>query len=83
MASFEVTLRDRIVEWVHDADAYQQEGQLTTFFRSGRGRAALDSWSTRVASFRTSEVLIVHRVEAPDAAAPGVAAVAGAGHRAA
>ena len=35
MACFEVTLRDRTVEEVGGADAYQQEGPMTTFFRLG------------------------------------------------
>jgi hypothetical protein len=34
MACFEVTLRDRTVESVGDADAYQQEGPMTTFCRT-------------------------------------------------
>jgi hypothetical protein len=64
MAIYEVTMRDRSVERVSDADAYQQEGQMTTFFRTADGRA-VDSWSTRMASFRTSEVLIIRRDDSP------------------
>ena len=64
MASYEVTMRDRSVERVNDADAYQQEGQMTTFFRTADGRA-VDSWSTRMASFRTSEILIIRRDGSP------------------
>ncbi len=60
MACFEVTLRDRTVESVGDADAYQQEGPMTTFFRTD-GRATVDSWSTRVASVRTADVLLIRR----------------------
>ncbi len=60
MAQFEVTLRDRTVESVTDADAYQQEGPMTTFFRT-EGRATVDSWSTRVASIRTADVLLIRR----------------------
>jgi hypothetical protein len=63
MASYEVTMRDRSVERVGEADAYQQEGQMTTFFRTADGRA-VDSWSTRMASFRTSEILIIRRDDA-------------------
>lgn len=63
MAQFEVTLRDRSVEWVGDADAYQQEGPMTTFFRT-EGRVTVDSWSTRVASVRTADVLLIRRAEA-------------------
>ena len=62
MAHFEVTLRDRTVESVGDADAYQQEGPMTTFFRT-EGRATVDSWSTRVASVRTADVLLIRRDE--------------------
>lgn len=61
MTSYEVTLTDRTTEWIDGADAYQQEGQMTTFFRRDDGREVVDSWSTRIASFRTSEVLIIRR----------------------
>ena len=64
MASYEVTMRDRSVERVREADAYQQEGQMTTFFRTADGRA-VDSWSTRVASIRTTEVLMIRREDVP------------------
>ncbi|MGI8664254.1 MAG: hypothetical protein ACR2LQ_13755 [Acidimicrobiales bacterium] len=60
---FEITLRDRTKERIEGADSYAQEGQMTTFFRHGSGRQVVDCWSTRVASFRTSDVLIVRRVE--------------------
>jgi hypothetical protein len=82
MPTFEVILQDRTVETVDGADAYQQEGPMTTFFRRGEGRAVIDSWSTRVASFRTADLLAVRRHEpAPVAdAAPGqLRAVAGPG----
>lgn len=68
MPRFEVVLHDRGVELLEGADAYQQEGPLTTFFRCGRGRDVIDSWSTRVASFRTSDVLAIRRQEASSAA---------------
>ncbi|MGH2687138.1 MAG: hypothetical protein ACRDJP_16865 [Actinomycetota bacterium] len=55
--TYEVTFRDQSVDLVDGADAYQQEGQMTTFFRTGQGRTVIDCWSTRVASFRTSEVM--------------------------
>ena len=71
MVAYEIMLKDRTVEIVEAADAYQQEGQMTTFFSTGEGRQVVDCWSTRVASFRTSEILIVRRVDrgAPAAAA--------------
>ena len=74
MASFEVTLRDRTVECVEDADAYQQEGPMTTFFRT-EGRSTVDSWSTRVASVRTADVLLIRRAEPTAHAADGIAAL--------
>jgi hypothetical protein len=64
MPTFEVMLRDRSVETVDGADAYQQEGPMTTFFRRGDGREVIDSWSTRIASFRTADLLAVRRCEA-------------------
>jgi len=67
MANYEVTLRDRTVECVEEVDAYQQEGPMTTFFRT-EGRSTVDSWSTRVASVRTADVLLIRRCEAPVAA---------------
>jgi hypothetical protein len=63
MPTFEVMLRDRSVETVAGADAYQQEGPMTTFFRRGDGREVVDSWSTRIASFRTADLLAVRRCE--------------------
>ena len=54
--SYEVTFADESVERVEDADAYSQEGPLTTFFRTASGRAVVDCWSTRLASFRTAEI---------------------------
>jgi hypothetical protein len=64
MPTFEVMLRDRSVETVDGADAYQQEGPMTTFFRRGDGREVIDSWSTRIASFRTVDLLAVRRGDA-------------------
>jgi hypothetical protein len=74
MPTFEVVLRDRTVETVDGADAYQQEGPMTTFFRQGDGRDVIDSWSTRMASFRTADLLAVRRRELAE---PTLRAVAG------
>lgn len=63
MTSYQITLKDRSTEQITDADAYQQEGQMTTFFRTGSGRNVVDTWSTRVASFRTAEVVVIRRIE--------------------
>lgn len=71
MPAYRITLKDRSVEVVDGADAYQQEGQMTTFFRTSAGRQVIDSWSTRMASFRTSEVLAIRRLDLADE--PGVA----------
>jgi len=61
MAAYRVTLHDDQVELVTDADAYQQEGPMTTFFRTRGDRQVVDSWSVRVASFRTTEIRTVRR----------------------
>jgi hypothetical protein len=63
LVTFEVTFRDHSVEVVEGADAYQPEGPMTTFFADGAGRQTLGPWSTRLASYRTSEILIVRRQE--------------------
>jgi hypothetical protein len=62
MADYDVTLLDGTTERVEAADAYQQEGPLTTFFATDEGRRVVDCWSTRVASFRTAELLVVRRL---------------------
>jgi hypothetical protein len=69
MASYDVILKDRTIEVIDGADAYQQEGQMTTFFATGAGKQVVDCWSTRLASFRTSEILIIRRM--PDTLAGG------------
>jgi hypothetical protein len=61
--AYQVTLKDQTVEVVDGADAYQQEGQMTTFFCTASGRQVVDCWSTRLASFRTSEILIIRRLD--------------------
>jgi hypothetical protein len=63
VSTYEVTLKDRTVEVIEGADAYQQEGQMTTFFSTAAGRQVVDCWSSRLASFRTSEIIIVRRVD--------------------
>jgi hypothetical protein len=61
MAMFEITMTDRTTECLVEAEAYQQEGPMTTFFRSDGGRGTLDSWATRLASFRSADVLMIRR----------------------
>ena len=63
MSSYQVMLKDRSVERIEGADAYQQEGQMTTFFCTGSGRNVVDTWSTRIASFRTAEVVKIRRLD--------------------
>jgi hypothetical protein len=67
MADYEVRMGDRTVEQIAGADAYQQEGQMTTFFATRRG--VVDSWATRVASYRTAEILSVRRLASEGQAA--------------
>ncbi len=62
MAMFEVTLSADRSELIDGADAYQLEGPLTTFFRLGGSRTVIDSWSTRLASFRTVDIVTIRRV---------------------
>jgi hypothetical protein len=61
--SFDVILSDGSVERVDDADAYQQEQSMTTFFRNDGGRQAVDCWSVRMASFRTDTIVSIRRHE--------------------
>jgi hypothetical protein len=61
----EVVLADGEVVEVFGANAYVQEGPLTTFFHSGRSRAAIDSWAERVASFKTTEIRRIIRRHPP------------------
>jgi hypothetical protein len=75
VTAYEITLKDHDSERIVGADAYAQEGQLTTFFRTASARQTVDCWSIRLASFRTSEILVVRRIEELDAAT-GLAPVA-------
>jgi hypothetical protein len=65
---FEVHFEDETTTQVLDADAYEQEGPLTTFFdRNGGGRLG-SAFSLRVASFRTSRIVEIRRMELVPAA---------------
>ena len=68
MALFNVTLTDQTIEDIPGADAYQQEGPLTTFFALADDRSVIDSWSTRLASFRTADIVKVRRLQNTEAA---------------
>ncbi len=61
MSTFVVQLTNDRTHTIDTADAYQPEGPLTTFFSTGSNRTVLDSWSTRIASFRTSDIIAIHR----------------------
>ncbi len=61
MALFAVTLNDQTTDFVEDADAYQQEGPLTTFFAFQDDRHVINSWSIRLASYRTSDIAAIRR----------------------
>jgi hypothetical protein len=60
---FAVTFDDDTTTVVQGADAYEQEGLLTTFFdRNGGGRLA-SAFTDRVASFRTSRIVEIRRLD--------------------
>jgi hypothetical protein len=61
MALFAVTLTDQTTDVVEGADAYQLEGPLTTFFAFRSNREVIDSWSVRLASYRTADILAIRR----------------------
>ena len=61
----DVVLADGEVIEVLGANAYVQEGPLTTFFHSSRSREAIDSWAERVASFKTTEIRRIIRRHPP------------------
>ncbi len=46
------------------ANAYQPEGPMTTFFSTGSSRGTIDSWSVRVASYRTADIVSIQRTVA-------------------
>ena len=58
---FSVTLTSGRAIDVTDADTYQPEGPLTTFFRTGSSSPRIDAWSERVASFRTVDIVSIHQ----------------------
>ena len=64
---FEVRFEDETTTQVFDADAYEQEGPLTTFFDRNGGGGLTSAFALRVASFRTSRIVEIRRVELVDA----------------
>lgn len=65
MTTYDVTMQDQRLEIV-GADAYTQEGPMTTFFELGEGRDVLDCWARRVASIRTADILLIRRADGSD-----------------
>jgi len=61
VAAYAVELTNERTELVSGVDAYQQEGPLTTFFAAESNRMVIDSWSHRIASFRTADIVTVRR----------------------
>ncbi|MFV0257804.1 MAG: hypothetical protein ACK5PP_05075 [Acidimicrobiales bacterium] len=61
MAMYAVTLNDDTTDIIEGADAYQQEGPMTTFFAFQGDRRVIDSWSVRMASFRTADIAAIRR----------------------
>ncbi len=66
---------------VEGADAYCPEGPLTTFFCTGSNRQTIDSWSTRISSYRTADIVTIERAkaEAIELNTPAVEAVEAVG----
>lgn len=67
MSTFEVVLAGETAPHLIDADAYQQEGPMTTFFSCDGSHLRLDSWALRLASFRSADVRMIRRLEGDQA----------------
>jgi hypothetical protein len=65
--AYEIQLKSSGPEVV-DADGYVQEGVLTTFFQGRDGRAVLDSWARRIASYRTADIICIRWAAPPEGA---------------
>jgi hypothetical protein len=63
LMGFEVRFEDETTTQVLDADAYEQEGPLTTFFDRNGGGGLASAFALRVASFRTSRIVEIRRVQ--------------------
>jgi len=64
LVRYEVTVADGVID-VDGANAYAPDGTMTTFYRCRDGRHTIDSWATRIVSFRTTDIRRVVRIEAP------------------
>jgi hypothetical protein len=60
---FDIHFEDDSCTQVFDADAYEQEGPLTTFFERNGGGGLGSAFALRVASFRTSRIVEIRRAE--------------------
>ncbi len=67
---FQITLASGRTIDVTDADTYQPEGPLTTFFRTQSSSPTIDVWSERVASFRTADITSIHQCPVAPAVHP-------------
>ena len=63
--AYEIQMKSSGSEVV-DADGYVQEGVLTTFFQGRDGRAVLDSWAKRIASYRTADIMRIRWTAPPE-----------------
>jgi hypothetical protein len=63
VAQFAIQLSKGETITIAEADTYQFEGPLITFFSTGSSRQVIDSWSTRVASYRTADVVSIERFD--------------------
>ena len=61
--AFEITLRDRTVELVGEADTYAHDKTMTTFYATNNARRTIDCWSVPMASVRTDEILMIKAVD--------------------
>ncbi len=77
MWNWNVAMKSGETVKVEGADAYCPEGPLTTFFCTGSNRQTIDSWSTRISSYRTADIVTIERAkaEAIELNAPAIEAV--------
>ncbi len=62
MATYRIARIDSDDNLVNGADTYAPEGPLTTFFATRRACGVIDSWASRVASYRTAEITSIERL---------------------
>jgi hypothetical protein len=62
---FDIMLRDNSTERVDGADAFAHERSMTTFYRTGNDRHAIDCWSVATAAVRTDQILMIRRDAEP------------------